>query len=172
MLKSSPVRVVPPARVDFTAEDRQWIADRIQEVLASGRLTLGTYGEEFERRFADYLGAKHAVAVNCGTSALEIIFRALGVEGRDVLVPANTNYVTVVAVVHAGGRPVLMGTEAETLGTAPEEVERCITPNTRGSHGCFRTRRLSPLCGSFFPKGNGAPREGVRGHNTSLIKTG
>jgi len=42
MLKSSPVRVVPPARVDFTAEDRQWIADRIQEVLASGRLTLGT----------------------------------------------------------------------------------------------------------------------------------
>ena len=132
MLKSSPVRVVPPARVDFTAEDRQWIADRIQEVLASGRLTLGTYGEEFERRFADYLGAKHAVAVNCGTSALEIIFRALGVEGRDVLVPANSNYVTVVAVVHAGGRPVLMGTEAETLGTAPEEVERCITPNTAG----------------------------------------
>jgi dTDP-4-amino-4,6-dideoxygalactose transaminase len=49
MLKSSPVRVVPPARVDFTAEDRQWIADRIQKVLASGRLTLGTYGEEFER---------------------------------------------------------------------------------------------------------------------------
>ena len=119
MLKSSPVRVVPPARVDFTAEDRQWIADRIQEVLASGRLTLGTYGEEFERRFADYLGAKHAVAVNCGTSALEIIFRALGVEGRDVLVPANSNYVTVVAVVHSGGRPVLIGTEAETLGTAP-----------------------------------------------------
>src|SRR5262245_15606480 len=137
MLKSSPVRVVPPARVDFTAEDRQWIADRIQEVLANGCLTLGTYGEEFERRFADYLGAKHGVAVNSGTSALEIIFRALGVEGRDVLVrevlvPANTNYGTVAAVVHAGGRPVLMDTEAETLGTAPEEVERCITPNTAG----------------------------------------
>jgi perosamine synthetase len=96
----------------------------------SGRLTLGTYGEEFERRFADYRGAKHAVAVNSGTSALEIIFRALGVD--DVLVPANANYATVAAVVHAGGRPVLMDTEAETLGTAPEEVERCITPNTAG----------------------------------------
>ena len=117
MLKSSPVRVVPPARVDFTAEDPQWIADRIQQVLGSGCLTLGTYGEEFERRFADYLGAKHGVAVNSGTSALEIIFRALGVEGRDVLVPANTNYGTVAAVVHAGGRPVLMDTEAETLGS-------------------------------------------------------
>jgi perosamine synthetase len=132
-VKSSPVRVVPPARVDFTAEDRQWIADRIQEVLASGRLTLGTYGEEFERRFAEYAGAKHAVAVNSGTSALEIIFRALSVEGRDVLVPANTNYATVAAVVHAGGRPVLMDTEAQTLSTAPEEIERCITPNTAGA---------------------------------------
>lgn len=45
MLKSSSVRVVPPARVDFTAEDPQWIADRIQQVLGSGCLTLGTYGE-------------------------------------------------------------------------------------------------------------------------------
>jgi len=166
MLKSSPVRVVPPARVDFTAEDRQ--CDRIQEVLASGRLTLGTYGEEFERRFADYLGAKHAVAVNCGTSALEIIFRVLGVEGRDLLVPANTNYVTVVAVVHAGGRPVLMG-RRRRWARRPRKSSAALP---RGSHGCFRTRRLSPLCGSFFPKGNGAPREGVRGHNTSLIKTG
>src|ERR1044071_704633 len=100
-VKSSPVRVVPPARVDFTAEDRQWIADRIQEGLASGRLTLGAYGEGVERRLA-----RHAVAVNSGTSALEIIFRTLVVEGRDILVPANTNYATVAAVVHAGGRPV------------------------------------------------------------------
>jgi perosamine synthetase len=132
-VKAAPATIVPPARVDFTAEDRQWIADRIQEVLASGRLTLGQYGEEFERRFALYLGAKHAVAVNSGTSALEIIFRSLGIEGRDVLVPANTNYATVAAVVHAGGRPVLMDTDAETLGTSPEEVERCITPNTAGA---------------------------------------
>jgi perosamine synthetase len=132
-VKTAPVSIVPPARVDFTAEDRQWIADRIQEVLASGRLTLGQYGEEFERRFADYLGAKHAVAVNSGTSALEIIFRSLGIDGRDVLVPANTNYATVAAVVHAGGRPVLMDTDAETLGTAPEEVERCITTDTAGA---------------------------------------
>ena len=47
-----------------------------------------------------------------------------------MLVPANTNYGTVAAVVHVTS--VLMDTEAETLGTAPEEVERCITPNTPG----------------------------------------
>jgi perosamine synthetase len=56
----------------------------------------------------------------------------LGVEVGDVLVPANTSYATVAVVVHAGGRPVLMDTKAETLGRALEEVERCVTPNTKG----------------------------------------
>ena len=55
---------------------------------------------------------------------------------------------------------------------APRKSSAALRQTLRGSHGCFRTRQLSPLCGSFFPKGNGAPREGVRGHNTSLIKTG
>lgn len=91
--------------------------------------------------------------MNSGTSALEIIFRALGVEGRDVLVPANTNYGTVAAVVHAGGRPVFMDTEAETLGRRPRKSSAASRQTLRGSQGCFRTRRLSPLCGSFFPKG-------------------
>jgi perosamine synthetase len=129
---SSPMAVVPPANIDFTEEDRRWIGERIQEVLASGRLTLGAYGEQFEEKFAAFVGARHAIAVHSGTAALEIIYRALGVEGRDVLVPANTNYATVAPLLRAGGRPVLMDTDAATLGTAPEEVERCITPNTAG----------------------------------------
>lgn len=124
--------IVPPARIDFTAEDREWIAERIQEILASGRLTLGEYGEQFEQAFARFAGARHAIAVNSGTSALEIIFRALVIEGRDVLVPANTNYATVAPVLRAGGRPVLMDTDPHTMGTAPEEVERRLTPDTAG----------------------------------------
>src|SRR5436190_23300356 len=101
-------RRVPAARIQFLPEDRAWIADRIQEVLASGQLTLGRYGAEFERGFAALSGTRHAVAVNSGTSALEIILRALGVAGKDVLVPTNTFFATAAAVVHAGGRPVLV----------------------------------------------------------------
>jgi dTDP-4-amino-4,6-dideoxygalactose transaminase len=70
--------------------------------------------------------------VNSGTAALEIILRTLGVEGRDVLVPANTFFATAAAVVHAGGTPVLMDAEPTSLGIAPEEIERRITPNTVG----------------------------------------
>ena len=53
--------------------------------------------------------------------ALEV---TLAIEGKEVLVPANTNYATVAAVVRAGGCPVLMDTDPGSLGTAPEEVER------------------------------------------------
>jgi perosamine synthetase len=127
-----PVAVVPPANIDFTAEDRRWIGERIQEVLASGRLTLGAYGEQFEEKFAAFVGARHAIAVHSGTAALEIIYRSLGIAGRDILVPANTNYATVAPILRAGGRPVLMDTDRDTLGTAPEEVERCLTSNTAG----------------------------------------
>src|SRR5260370_39236961 len=121
---------VPAARIQFLPEDRAWIAERIQEVLASGQLTLGRYGAEFERRFAALCGTKHAVAVSSGTSALEIILRALGVEGRDVLVPTNTFFATAAAVLHAGARPVLVDMDPESFGIAPEEAERRLAPNT------------------------------------------
>lgn len=121
---------VPAARIDFTPEDRRWITARIDEVLASGQLTLGRYGREFEERFAALCGVPHAVSVSSGTSALEVILRALDVAGREVLVPANTFFATVAAVVHAGGRPVLMDTDPESFGTSPEEIERRLTAET------------------------------------------
>ena len=77
---------VPAAKIQFLPEDRTWIAERIQEVLTSGQLTLGKYGAEFEKKFAELCGIRHAIAVNSGTSALEIILRSLGIEGKDVLV--------------------------------------------------------------------------------------
>ena len=123
---------VPPTRIDFSPEDRAWIADRIQEVLESGRLTLGPFGEEFEKLFAAGIGCKHAIAVNSGTASLEIMLRAMDIAGKDVLVPANTFFATAAAVISAGGNPVLMDTDIETLSTSLKEIERRITPKTVG----------------------------------------
>ncbi len=123
---------IPPTRIDFAPEDRAWIAERIMEVLESGRLTLGPYGEEFEKDFASFTGSPHCIAVSSGTSAIEIALRALDVDGRDVLVPANTFIATAAAVIAAGGRPVLMDTDPRTLSTSLEEVERRLTANTAG----------------------------------------
>src|SRR5213596_2992126 len=117
-------RKVPAAKIQFSADDRGWIAERIQEVLATGQLTLGKYGAEFEQQFAKFCGARHAIAVNSGTSSLEIILRALDVEGKDVLVPTNTFFATAAAVVHAGARPVLVDMDPESLAVSPEAIAR------------------------------------------------
>ena len=79
---------VPAAKIQFLPEDRQWIAEKIQEVLTSGQLTLGKYGAEFEKEFAGYCGARHAVAVSSGTSSIEIILRSIGVAGKKIIPPA------------------------------------------------------------------------------------
>lgn len=123
---------VPAAKIQFLPEDRMWIADRIQEVLATGQLTLGKYGAQFEVEFARLCGVRHAIAVNSGTSALEIILRSIGIEGRDVIVPTNTFFATAAAVVHAGGFPVLVDMDPASFSLHPETVERCLTPKTAG----------------------------------------
>jgi dTDP-4-amino-4,6-dideoxygalactose transaminase len=123
---------VPAAKIQFLPEDREWIASRIQEVLENGQLTLGKYGEEFERRFAQLCGVRHAVAVNSGTSSLEILLRSLEVEGKEVLVPTNTFFATAAAVVHAGGTPVLVDMDPESFAVHPEAVKRKLTARTAG----------------------------------------
>ncbi len=123
-------QIVPPIRIDFSTDDKKWIAEKITDVLTSGRLTLGVYGEEFEAEFAAMHGVKYAVAVNSGTCSLEIIYRALDVKGRDVLVPADTFFATAATVIAAGGNPVLMDTDIETLSTTALEVEKRLTDNT------------------------------------------
>src|SRR5512144_131473 len=123
---------VPAAKIQFLPEDRAWISERIQEVLETGQLTLGKYGDEFEKRFARLCGVRHAIAVNSGTSALEILLRSLGVEGKKVLVPTNTFFATAAAVVHAGGVPVLIDMDPQSFGVHPEVVAKFITPETAG----------------------------------------
>ena len=172
---STPTQTVPSARIEFLPEDRRWITDRIEEILESGQLTLGKYGAAFEEKFAELCGVKHAVAVNSGTAALEISLRALGVEGRDVLVPANTFFATAAAVVHAGARPVLMDTEPETFATAPEEIERRITPNTAGvivvHIGGLVSPRMAELQEVVERKGIWLLEDAAHGHGSSFDGT-
>jgi perosamine synthetase len=166
-----PERRVPAAKIQFLPEDRAWIAARIQEVLATGQLTLGKYGAEFEQQFAQFCGVRHAVAVNSGTSALEIILRALGVEGKDVLVPTNTFFGTAAAVVHAGARPVLVDLDPESFAVRPEEVERALTPKTAGlivvHIGGIVSRRITELQELARKKGLWLVEDAAHAHGSS-----
>jgi len=121
---------VPPARVCFPAEDRAEILARIDEALTSGQLTLGPIGRDLEAQFAKRHATRHAIAVSSGTSALEIILRALGVEGREVLVPANTFFATAAAVVHAGARVRFVECNPATMAFDLDDVATRIGPDT------------------------------------------
>jgi dTDP-4-amino-4,6-dideoxygalactose transaminase len=125
-----PLRV-PPARVVFTPEDIRSICERIERSLQSGSLTLGPVGRELEALFARSCETQHAVAVNSGTSALEIALRVVGVAGHEVIVPANTFFATAAAVLHAGGQLRLADVEPETLALNIEDLKRRLTPHTR-----------------------------------------
>jgi perosamine synthetase len=127
----SPMRV-PPAAVYFPPEDRAAILAQIDECLRTGQLTLGRLGRELEERFAAYVGVKHAIAVNSGTSAIEIPLRALGVEGREVIVPANTFVATAAAAVAAGARVRFGECDPSTMALDPEKLAEAIGPDTAG----------------------------------------
>jgi perosamine synthetase len=126
---------VQAARIVFPAADREEIAAATAEILTSGTLTLGPYTRMFEAAFAaahspSGIAPPHAVAVSSGTAALEISLRAIGVTGRDVIVPANTFFATAEAALRAGGRPVFADIDAETFALSPATLEAALTPQT------------------------------------------
>ena len=102
----------------------------IDQSLRDGSLTLGPRTREFEEAFALRHNVPHAIAVSSGTSALEIIFRTLAVEGREVIIPTNTFFATAAAAVHAGAIPCLADISPETLALSPETLEVALTPRT------------------------------------------
>lgn len=120
--------MIPLARPDVTDDD----VDAVVRVLRSGRLSLGGCLEQFERRCADYLGAPHAVAVNSGTSALQLALEALGVgAGDEVVTPAFSFVASAVPLLQAGAVPVFVEIERDTFSIDPARIEAAITPRTR-----------------------------------------
>jgi perosamine synthetase len=121
---------IPAARIVIPEEDRRQILARIDEALRTGVLTLGENGRAFESLFARIVGTRFAIAVQSGTSALEIVLRSLGVEGREVVVPTNTFFATPAAVIHAGGRPRFADVEATAMGLSVESVAAAVSRDT------------------------------------------
>src|SRR5262250_1691344 len=124
------MKPIAASRIVVPEEDRRQILARIDEVLQTGALTLGKNGEAFETAFARIVGTRFAAAVQSGTSALEIVLRSIGVEGREVVVPTNTFFATPAAVIHAGGRPRFADVESGTMGLSVDTVAAAVSSET------------------------------------------
>ena len=123
-------RVVPAARLVFSPEDRREILELIDGSLQGGSLTLGPHTAALEEAFRLRHSLPYAVAVSSGTAALEIILRAVGVEGREVIVPTNTFFATAAAVQHAGGISRFADVAPDTMALSVASIEAAMSPAT------------------------------------------
>ena len=114
----------------------QWIEEddilAVADALRSSNLTQGPLVEEFEKSIAQYCGAKYAVAVNSGTSALHIACLAAGIsEGDEVITSANTFVASANCVLYCGGKPVFADIEPGTALIDPVDIRKKLTKKTR-----------------------------------------
>jgi perosamine synthetase len=101
------------------------------EVIGSGWIAQGKRVEQFERLVAEYVGAKHAVAVSSATAGLHLGLIAAGVRpGDEVLCPSYSFIATANAIVYAGATPVFVDVDPRTYNIDVSRIEAAITPRT------------------------------------------
>ncbi len=151
----------PPVRSEyliFGAPDlRDAEINEVQDVLRSGWIGTGPRVAQFQSDFAQYTGAKHALALGSCTAGLHLSLIALGVSpGDEVIVPAMTFAATANAVCHVGAVPVLVDCEADTMNINPEAVAAAITDRTKvivPVHFAGRPANLHALTALTRPRG-------------------
>lgn len=105
----------------------------IEQCLESGWISSeGPFIGEFEKKFSQYIGMNHGIAVSSGSGALDIAVAALGIEeGDEVIMPAFTIISPALSVVRAGGIPVLVDSDPLTWNMDVQQVEQRITKRTK-----------------------------------------
>ncbi len=138
--------------------------EAVVKVLKSDYLTTGPAVAAFEKKVADYVGAKYAVAVSNGTAALHVACLAAGIgEGDEVVTTPITFAASANCVLYCGGTPVFADIDPDTYNISPAELERKITS---------RTKAIIPVHYTGQPCDMDAILEIARKHDLLVIEDG
>jgi len=119
---------IPLAKPEITDADR----DAVLDVLRTPHLSMGPKLAEFEQAICDYTGCNYAVAVNSGTSALQLAVRALSLErGAEVLLPSFAFSALLNVILQEGLKPRFVDIDPETYNVSPQLVAAAMTPRSR-----------------------------------------
>lgn len=121
--------MIPVNEPIISAEGRA----NVLEALESGWISsAGKFVNEFEQKFANYIGVKHGISVTSGTTALHTAVAALGLgHGDEVIVPAFTMAASYLAVLYIGAKPIFVDCELETYNIDIDQIENKITAKTK-----------------------------------------
>ncbi len=110
---------------------KEEILKTMDDVLSRGDLILRKDVEEFERKFADFIGTKYAVGLNSGTDAIFLSLKALGIGlGDEVITVSHTFVASIAVIVQTGAKPVLVDVK-EDFTIDVDQIEKVITPKTK-----------------------------------------
>jgi len=129
MSVTTPVKQsIPIARPYVGKEEEQAVI----QSLRSGWLSQGPRVAEFEKQFAQYVGARHAIAVSSCTTALHLAFIGAGIgPGQEVLCPSLSFIATANSIRYVGAEPVFVDIDPATFNLDPNKIEAAITPRTK-----------------------------------------
>jgi dTDP-4-amino-4,6-dideoxygalactose transaminase len=146
------------------------IFDVFEQVYDKTAFSGGQFVEEFEKNYANYIGAEYAVGVANGTIALHLAMLALGIGvGDEVIIPANTFIATAWGVSHAGATPVFVDCD-DTWNLDPSKIEAAITSKTKAVIGVhlygqpFDVDQVTEICkkNNLFLIEDAAQAQGAR----------
>lgn len=113
----------------------QTVLDEVNQTLESGWITTGPKVKEFEKALAEFIGIKEVIPVNSWTSGAILSLKWLELEKDDeVIVPAYTYAATALAVIHAGGKPVIVDVQ-EDFSIDPKKVAEALSSKTKAVIG-------------------------------------
>ncbi len=115
--------------LQFDKKFRDKYQQGVKKILDQGFLTNHLFVKKFEKNFSSFTNNKYSVAVNSGTSALELIFRSLEVQGKRVLIASNTFIATAIAAKSAGGIPEAVDIDKNFFSLCPDELKKKIKKN-------------------------------------------
>ncbi len=116
------------AKPDITQKE----IDAVADVMKSGILSIGPKVEKFEEKISKYVGVKHAIAVNSGTSGLHLLIKSYGIGKGDEVITTPFSFVASAnSILFEGATPVFVDIDPKTLNLDTKKLEEKITPKTK-----------------------------------------
>ena len=115
---------IPIFKLEFDKKFQKKYNLLSNKVFNSKALSEGAYVSNFEKKFSNLVHSKYSVAVSNGTAALEIAFRTIDIMNKEVIVPTNTFFATIIAIIKAGGKPILCDSENGSPEISIKEIKK------------------------------------------------